>query len=344
LISLRFNPAFVSHLVAFAKAYQAIGLQASFLVSPEYLRFPDLGRTACVVPYAAEAPNVYTHAIFINVSQLNLRAAARLKTRGTKIIYLYHEPCSSVMAYFKTEGPRQAVMATLAHAVSIRMLKLADAVIVPSSYAAAIYGQADARYNRNVFEIPLLFDDEAISSPEDLTAKQYVSYIGAICRAHGFGQFVDFMRVHLGRDPRVRFRIASMRPLPKYVLRDPLIVRHMDRIETHCGRPLQNEEINRFYAESICVWNVYRRSTQSGVLPKAFMFGSPVLASRAGSFTEFVQDGVNGRFVRAQDPAEISSAVDEIRARIAEYAGNCRTTFTDTFFYGSKLSDLQRLL
>jgi len=135
-----------------------------------------------------------------------------------------------------------------------------------------------------------------------------------------------------------------MRELPRYVLRDPMISRHRARVETCCGRPLQTEEINRCYSESLCVWNVYRRSTQSGVLPKALMFGTPVLISQTGSFAEFVEDGVHGRFVSAQDHTAIRYAIDDIRERIAEYACNCRAKFTGTFFYRSKLADLERLL
>lgn len=345
LVSLRFRPAFVSHLVAFAKAYEALGLEVSFLVCSEYLRFPDLEKTARVVPYSnGDALRRYTHAVFLNISQLNLHVASKLKDLGARIIYVYHEPWLSLMSYLKTDGVRRTTMTTLAHALSLRMLELADAVIVPSSYAAAVYEKGDIRHNRNFFMIPLLFDDEAISPLGDLPAKRYISYIGTICREHGFDQYVDFMRSYLSCDLGVRFRIASARALPRYVLRDPVLGRHSARIEICCGRPLQNEEINRYYSESVCVWNVYRRSMQSGVLPKAFMFGTPVLASHAGSFVEFVEDDVDGRFVCAQNHTEIGAAVDDMRNRIAEYARNCRAKFTGTFFYRSKLADLERLL
>ena len=55
------------------------------------------------------------------------------------------------------------------------------------------------------------------------------------------------------------------------------------------GRPLTEEEMSAAYRRSVATWNGYRRSTQSGVLPNAFMQGTPVIATKLGSFEEFVK-------------------------------------------------------
>ena len=92
------------------------------------------------------------------------------------------------------------------------------------------------------------------------------------------------------------------------------------------------------------MWNLYRRSTQSGVMPKALMFGTPVIASKIGSFPEFVIDGFNGRFANASDPNNVLSIANDLREKTAEYAGNCRSSFLETFFYRSRLDELRQLL
>jgi glycosyltransferase involved in cell wall biosynthesis len=138
--------------------------------------------------------------------------------------------------------------------------------------------------------------------------------------------------------------IASRFPLPEYVLKDKIISRNLDRIELMCGRTLQNKEIDSCYARSFAVWNLYRRSTQSGVLPKAFMFGTPVVASRIGSFPEYVRDGFNGRFANADDREGVLCAVEELRRRTGEYASNCRRSFLEMFYYRSRLEELRQLL
>ena len=140
----------------------------------------------------------------------------------------------------------------------------------------------------------------------------------------------------------MRFLIASRLPLPGTLLNDPTLRKNLDRIEIRCGRPLGNDEINRCYLESFCVWNIYRRSTQSGVLPKAFMFGTPVIASRVGAFPEWVEEGVNGRFAEARDCEGILAALEDIRNNIEGYATRCRQTFIEKFFYRSNLAAIQR--
>ena len=348
LISLRFRPAFVSHLVAFAKAFQELGFEVEFIVDLAYERFPDLKVIAPITPYSSVAvANGYTYALFANVSLRNQRLARQLKHGGTRILYLYHEPRhpSSTFAFFRDAGFYSGIVGSLAHVVSVSMLKLADRVILPSKHAAAVYRQRDVRHNSAAFCVPLLFDDEARAvSTGKAVSRKYFSYVGAICHSHGFDHFLGFMRESFIKRWNIEFLIASHHSLPPSVLRDPVIAANLDKIKVRCGRPLQNEEINRYYAESFGIWNVYRTSMQSGVLPKAFMFGTPVVASETGSFTEFVRDRVNGRFALPADVEGIRAAVDDFRERTDTYAANCRTTFLETFFYKANLSELERVL
>jgi glycosyltransferase involved in cell wall biosynthesis len=218
-------------------------------------------------------------------------------------------------------------------------------VILASRNGLNEYLNADARFNRNFACFPLIYDDEAAGDVSELLPeKRYFGYIGNLCRAHGFDEYLSFMRYALQRGLDVRFLIASRNPLPGYILRDSRLRRNLDKIEIRCGWPLQNDEMNRCYAESFCIWNLYRRSTQSAVLPKAFMFGTPVIASAIGSFPEYIQEGVNGRFADARNNESVRTALEDIRSNISSYSANCRRTFLETFFYRSRLPDLEGML
>jgi glycosyltransferase involved in cell wall biosynthesis len=127
-------------------------------------------------------------------------------------------------------------------------------------------------------------------------------------------------------------------PLPEYVATDDAITKATDRIVVHCGRPLSNDEINLCFAQSICVWNVYRRSTQSGILAKATMFGTPVLASEAGSFREFITDHQNGRLLRDASLDTVLQAYEDIRSNLNRYTSLSREKFLTTFYYKSQLA------
>ena len=346
LISLRCNPAHIQLLIAYARAVQALGLEAAFMLDPAYTRFSELADAAPVLaPGKAALHSHWDCAIFMNPSLKNVETARELKKRGTRILYIFHEPWQMTLKYIRNEGWRATWKAILAHRSTIPVLRNADHIILQSRYGLHVYVASDARYNRSATYIPLLYDDDL---REDLSSlipkKRYLSFIGNPCRAHGFDQFLDVARFSFQRNLDIRFLVASGHSLPKDCLADPIFVRNAHRMDVRCGRQFSNDEINDYYAQSISVWNVYRRSTQSGVLPKALMFGAPVLCSDVGSFPEYVTSGRNGEIVRGSDPAGIIEAFERFQGDLASYATRCRLDFINTFYYRAHLSDIRDLL
>lgn len=346
LISLRFNPGFVQTLIGYAKALEELGVSVDFLVNPHYEQFKEAESAAPLISYrGGAAPKSWDIAIFLNPSVDNYRLGLQLKAGGAKILYLYHEPWQLSLAYVRNEGLRAAVRAAAAHRATTPVLRLADRILLPSKTALEAYRKIDGRHNPHAVYFPLIFEDSAPNSVADLLAqKRYFSFIGNPCRSHGFDHYIAAIRHGILAGDQTKFLIASRFPIPKAVLRDPLLQKHSDRIAIHCGRPLGEEEINRFFAASFCVWNLYRRSTQSGVLPKAFMFGTPVIAGQVGSFPEFVQDGWNGRFSDARDMESVWTAVRDMREDLPRFSRNCRSAFREVFYYRSNLNVLRNIL
>ncbi len=345
LVSLRYNPAFVQFLIAFARALGELKYTVRFLLAPGYEAFRELEEVAPVLTNieSLESAKV-THAIFFNVAGQNAGIAAALKQNDVRIIYIYHEPWKASLRFLASDGLVATMKAATAQQLSVAMMKVADAIILGSRYALDTYRRDHIGNNSNAWYFPLIYDDEAGDvSPERLHGKVYLSYLGNISRVHGFDCFVNVMRDLLQRGVDINFLVASRQPLPGYVAQDRLL-RSYSQVVYRCGRVLQAAEINQCYADSFCIWNLYRRSTQSAVLPKAFMFGTPVIASQGGSFPEFVRDGENGRFARLGDLQGIREAVEDMRTNRNAYAANCRRTFLETFLYRSRLDDLQRLL
>jgi glycosyltransferase involved in cell wall biosynthesis len=111
------------------------------------------------------------------------------------------------------------------------------------------------------------------------------------------------------------------------------------------GRGLSNDEINLHYLDCFCVWAVYRRSTQSGVMANAFMAGSPVIATRVGSFPEYVVPGVNGEFVDSVgDFGAMLRQAEKMRQDVPAYSEGSRKTFLNTFYYGANRKKITELL
>lgn len=339
IASLRFSPAHISHMVAYGKALGALGYEVEYVLDPRYMRFAEFAGNPSAI--ASTKPNWdsgsgYAHAIFYSPAPANHLCAARLRATGCKVWYVYHEPAEPLRTYLRTESPWNVVKLLLAHHLSTKMLERADEVVLSSERAVETYQQRDIRHNPKYCRIPLLLDDE--SAPFVGEERRYFSYIGNITKAHGFDDFIRFIRFARAKELNIRFLIASRRPLPSELAHDAAIACSPERVMLQCGRPLSNDEINRRYAQSICVWNVYRRSTQSGVLAKATMMGAPVLVSGAGSFREFVSDGCEGRLLRSSAPADVFDGYEEIASHLDEYVKHARERFQSTFYWKAQLA------
>lgn len=346
LVSLRANPAFIQHMLAYAKAFRELGYSPAFLLDPAYDDVSGLRQAwPCLDSLGAALTANPCHAVFFNPAPANIRTAKSLKQKGAGIIYLYHEPWQMSLQYLRDEGPGATCTAILAHRFTIPMLRIADRVLVGSRYALRVYRSSDLRFNPRVSFLPLLYDDDASSCTETLIrGKKYFSFIGRPCRAHGFDQFLDVMKTAFLRGMEISFLIASRFPLPEGALDDSISAPNRSRIELRCGRTMSNDEMNSCYRQSICVWNVYRRSTQSGVLPKALMFGAPLVCSNIGSFPEYLAGSESGRIVSGSDPEAILEAFRTFQDLPAAHAEQCRKLFLSTFYYRAHLKELSHLL
>ncbi|MBR7784651.1 hypothetical protein, partial [Undibacterium luofuense] len=99
------------------------------------------------------------------------------------------------------------------------------------------------------------------------------------------------------------------------------------------GKPLSNDEINSYFSQSIVVWNAYRRSMQSGVLPKAFMFGTPVLIS-SNNRSEFFENNKTGIEISlTYQKSEIYEAIYRIQSDFQKFSNLAREKFLSNFYY-----------
>jgi glycosyltransferase involved in cell wall biosynthesis len=74
-------------------------------------------------------------------------------------------------------------------------------------------------------------------------------------------------------------------------------------------RYVPREEVGEFFDASDLVLLSYHRATQSGILPLAWRYGLPAVASRVGGLLEQIRDGENGLLVPPGDARALASAV-----------------------------------
>lgn len=348
IVSLNFSPGHWSHMIALAKLLEELQIEPSFLLEERYKEFIK-SPLEYRVYYSKEVvlTTFFDVAFIQNPSTKNHTFVSELKqVQEIKILYIYHEPKDRFINTLK-EGIKGFIKAVAAHQFNKKVLKLVDAVILPSEYGLRQYQQYDAKYNKNAWVVPLLFDDEAQEALQSWSERNYFSYIGTAAKAHNFEAFVGYMKYHWKRKTNFKFLLATKSDLTGLLSSQKWIAKmqRVGKLEMLHGKPLSNKEINACYAKSLCNWNIYSRTTQSGVLPKAFMFGTPVVASPLGSFPEYVKTGFNGEFIsNAKRFTEIDKVFEKIRDNFDKYSENARNTFLKTFYYRANISKLSDIL
>ena len=347
VVSLYFSYGHSSHMIALARLLHELGYEVAFILDEKYLPFADFSALGEVV--AARDAYVNPHsrpfdlAIFYNCATKNPSLVRALRQRGTTVFYTFHtpEPAWS-LRFFIAEGWKNTLRHWISSCFSICTIRRSSGVIVYSSCAQALYEQHYRKHNRLVHAIPLLFDDEIGDERMEQVrrGKRYFGFVGTACKSHGFDAFVAFAKYAAAKSSDLRFLIATRLDLTSALAADAELARLVSqgKIQLEHGRVFSNEEINRHYLNCFCVWNAYLRSTQSGVVPRAFMAGTSVLASRVGSFPEYIRAGVNGEFVDSgDDPASILEVVKRMRTQSENYVDACRKTFKETFYYRANL-------
>lgn len=70
----------------------------------------------------------------------------------------------------------------------------------------------------------------------------------------------------------------------------------------------ETEIAGLFSKASICVLP-YRSASQSGVIATSYSFGVPVLATKVGGLSEYIEEGKTGYLVEPNSPAELAKAI-----------------------------------
>ena len=345
VISLHFTYAHSTHMIGLAQLLRSIGFAVTFILAEEYLSSPRFSQIGDVIEASGFHLDLECSpidvAVFCNSAVKNHTLGSTLRAYKSSIFYLFHEP-ESIWNWqvLKSEGALKMLRFVVSTYYSIKILRQSSGVIVCSSCAKSLYMKSYLRINPNVHVIPLPFEDEVGEErfEQMRSRKRYFGFVGTACKAHGFDAFVEFAKYALRNGSGIPFVIATGVDLSTLLKSDQELsgLVQQGKICLQHGRRLSNDEINQYYLECFCIWNVYRRSTQSGVLPRSFMTGTPVLASRIGSFPEDVFPGLTGEFVDAnEEPAAILAIVEHMHEHATDYFGECRKRFLEKFHYAA---------
>jgi glycosyltransferase involved in cell wall biosynthesis len=80
------------------------------------------------------------------------------------------------------------------------------------------------------------------------------------------------------------------------------------------NRYISTAERDQLFRQASVVVLPYVEATQSGIIPIAYSYGKPVVATNTGALSEAVEDGNTGRLVPPADPAALANAIVELLA------------------------------
>lgn len=337
IVSLNFNPGHFSHLTANYKLFNDLGFKPYLYVNRSFNQMDGKNEFNKINSlYELKKPRTINAAVFWFPCLRNIFEIIRLRFfYKSKIIYIYHEPFESIKNYYDSGFRfKKIVKICLIHFVSIPVILLSHRIVLPSSSSFSLYKKKYTFLNKNYSLIPLFFDDEAGLLLEKAD-KNFISYIGTIAADHAFDRFVDFVESAVKNDwfPKLKYLIATRNGIPvreKDILKPYLQSGKVVILE---GHTMTNEEINQYYRDSLVVWNAYNRSIQSGVLPKAYMFGAAVIVLFCNA-NEFIENHKTCVIIKDnKNVIEIKKAVEEILEQKELFFQNCRNKFLEMFYY-----------
>lgn len=329
IISAKFSPPQMSHFAAISALFKELGHSPYLLLHPSYQsKLDDIEAQVYYINQIDTMP-VMDVAMVYNMSLHDTKILSRLKKGNNfKSFFVYHEPWYG-MSYWIRDFFRGGVkMLMLPRLVAIhyfakKLLKTVDCVILSSERGKEQYLKKDVKYNSTYKVFPLVFKDETKNIPYQ--EREYFSYIATASKEKNFPLFINFISHYLPIDPNLKVQIITKSDISKYWNHELDKYVRNGRILLQTGRNLENREINLALMRSSCTWLYYHHSTQSGVLARSFMCGSPILASNQG-FQEFI-NGKNGLICSSGQFDDLYKSYNEICKKKEQMSKNSRESF-----------------
>lgn len=207
-----------------------------------------------------------------------------------------------------------------------------------------------ATYIRKPYVIPLSQDIQRYKkyvtiSEEDIkttiNSTLNLLFFGTIDKYKGIEYLLKACELLIEKNVRFYLKIAGRAYSYKLII--PSSISDYVIIE---NRFISESEIPYLFMNSDVVILPYIEVSQSGVLPLAFAFGKPVIATNIGSFPELVSNGINGFLVSPKSPGEIAERIVEIyfdRRLLCNLSRNAQETYNLKLNWSKLVDDYIKL-
>jgi len=138
-----------------------------------------------------------------------------------------------------------------------------------------------------------------------ISEEDSVLFFGRIVEYKGLNRLLDVM-IMLGNKYRFKLIIAGEGNLAPYQEKIRRI--NHELIEVH-NQFIDDEQVARFFQRAKLVVLPYMEGTQTGIIPIAYAFSKPVIATDVGSFSEAIEDGKTGLLIPPNNSEMLKNAI-----------------------------------
>ena len=140
-----------------------------------------------------------------------------------------------------------------------------------------------------------------------MRSKKIILFFGRLEPYKGLDLLLKVLPQFWKQEPQWRVVIAGagdFQPYQKLCPRDERLILK--------NRFIADEEVAPLFQEAAFVVLPYHEATQSGIIPIAYAFAKPVVATRVGGLPEVVEDGKTGILINPSSPEELLNAMLEL--------------------------------
>jgi glycosyltransferase involved in cell wall biosynthesis len=246
---------------------------------------------------------------------------------GTPVISWVHEP-------YKDEKRVYGAKALFIYLIELFQdlsLRVTDVAVLHSRRGLRFFHKRYPWFKGQTYFIPLQYKD---GGPSLLTDRPYVSFLGRADQAKGIELFFDLVADTARLKKDWMYQIVTSSNIRSYLQK--LSPNAQERLHVVNKPQLSDEEIWAGAANSLAVAALYKETMQSGIIPVAWMKGTPVIGTDIEGITEWIKAGITGVIVPANPTIdEIKAAIRYIKKHFQEMTTQCRADYLATFDDGT---------
>ena len=345
IVSLKYAPGLMKFFTLLGDQLDQRGHSVRYLLTREYDAMMDprhrvdyfvtrSGNRQITVDWLKSLPDLIhkpplvsaDFALFYNFHPLNhnlVRALAKHRPGSVRCVYLHEPFVAEKIGHF---GWGRGSLLVLMELLQKRILRSCTHVILPSANAADQFQQLMPDFHGQQHIGPLLVPDV----PGKEREREFISLVGRAENLNkGLTLFAKLLEATHSND-NLRYRLLTTTPLHRWY--EQLSSHAREHLVFEQPEHLSDADIHAALQQSRAVLLLHRHLSQSGVLPVAFMNGTPIVARDLPGFRQYLKDRRHGRLVPVQsDPRQWVEAIRWVSEHAEEMSADCRKVYETTF-------------